>query len=71
MEKRKFITALSHEIVIDFAYFFTSFTFTLTDYWHDGRAYVNGWFRSRSFRARSSRPVSSLQLILAGPFRLL
>ena len=71
MEKRKLITVLSHKIVIDFAYFFTIFTFTLTDYWHDGRAYVNGSFRSGSFRDRSCRSISSLQLILAGPFRLL
>ena len=65
------ITVLSYKIVFDFAYFFTLFTFTLTVYWHDGRAYVNGSFRSGSFQARSCRPVSSFQLILAGPFRLL
>ena len=55
MEKRKLIVILSHKIVIDFANFLTIFTFTLTDYWHDRRAYVNGSFRSGSFRTWSFR----------------
>ena len=48
-------TVLGHNIVIDFAYFITIFIFTLNDYWYDGRANVNGSFRSGSFRPRSFR----------------
>ena len=54
--KRKLIVILSHKIVIDFAIFLTIFTFDLTDYWHDRRAYVNWSFRSGSFRTWSFRP---------------
>ena len=56
--KRKLIVILSHKIVIDFAFcfFFNYFTFDLTDYWHDRRAYVNWSFRSGSFRTWSFRP---------------
>ena len=55
MEKEKLIAILSHKIVIDFAYFSLSL---LTDCWHDGRAYVNGSFRSGSFLVRSFRPLN-------------
>ena len=54
--KRKLIVILSLKIVIEFANFLTIFTFALTDYWHDRRAYVNGSFRSVSFRTWSFRP---------------
>ena len=65
--KRKLIVILSHKIVIDFANFFTIFTFTLTDYWHDRRAYVNGSFRSGSFRTWSFRP-NVLSISFGGSF---
>ena len=54
--KRKLIVILSHKIVIEFAKFLTIFTFALTDYWHDRRAYVSGSYRSVSFRTWSFRP---------------
>ena len=58
MEKDKLIAILSHKIVIDFAYFSLFSLSLLTDCWHDGRAYVNGSFRSGSFRARLFRPLN-------------
>ena len=58
---------LSHKIVIDFKNFLTIFTFALTDYWHDRRAYVNGSFRSGSFRTWSFLP-NVLSISFGGSF---
>ena len=73
--KRKLIAVHGCTIVIDFANLIIIFTFTLNEYWHDGRANLIRSFRSgscrpRLFRPRSFRPCG-LSANLVGPFDLL
>ena len=66
--KRKLIAVLGHKIVIDLAYLITIFTFTLNEYWHDGRANVIRSFRSGSCRPMWFRPRSFRPCILSAYF---